>query len=396
MTDRLWAFLGGRRVGVFDRTGAETARFVYTDPLDLPLSLSLPVDGSYSESAAFTFLDNLLPDDDDTRTRLAYSVGTTPDTFSLLGALGEDVAGAVSLSPDERLPDREPVPLVEATEDDIAFRVATLKRDPAAPPPERMRPRWSLAGQQAKFSLVQIGSQWFWSTYEHPSTHIVKPAPARFPEADLAEKAALDLAAASGVPASVAEVLSFRGQRTFSVRRWDRRDGVRRHAEDLAQALGRPPWDKYTVSVADAVGLLAPYDQEWEFVRQLAFNVAVGNSDAHGKNYSVLLSPGGDVRLAPLYDCLPVFLWPWVDQRHAMDIGGQFVRDSTSEADWVELARRSGLDPARLLDTIRPVFAEVAGRLPEALRAAGLSAPAVDAAARHVRELPRLVGLRSF
>lgn len=159
--------------------------------------------------------------------------------------------------------------------------------------------RWSLAGQQAKFSLARIGDRWFWATYEHPSTHIFKPAAAGFADADLAEKACLDLALEAGIPASRSEVVEFRGQRAFAVERWDRADAIRLHAEDLTQALGQPPYEKYSVSAQDVMKLLEPHGQVWPFVRQLAFNTAVGNSDAHGKNYSVLLFTEGVVRLAP-------------------------------------------------------------------------------------------------
>lgn len=67
--------------------------------------------------------------------------------------------------------------------------------------------------------------------------------------------------------------------------------------------------------------LLKAYGQSDEFVRQLAFNVAIGNADAHAKNYSVLLA-GSQVRLAPLYDSLPTYLYPKYDARLAMSIDG--------------------------------------------------------------------------
>ncbi len=393
MPDSLFAFLGGRLAGRFDRTDEESATFTYAEGRpDVPLSLSLPFEEEIDPEVAFAYLDNLLPEDDETRARLAATASVTTDTFSMLAVLGEDVAGAVSLSSSPDLPRRAEVPLLEASEDDIAYRIATLRRDPQAPPPAGVIQRWSLAGQQAKFSLARIGDRWFWATYEHPSTHIFKPAAARFADADLAEKACLDLALEAGIPASRSEVVEFRGQRAFAVERWDRADAIRLHAEDLTQALGQPPYEKYSVSAQDVMKLLEPHGQVWPFVRQLAFHTAVGNSDAHGKNYSVLLFTEGVVRLAPLYDSLPVFLWPKVDQRHAMDIGGSFLREETTEASWVTLAQRAQVDPGRLLDEVRPVFRHVGERLPDVLRETGLPASATDAAAEHVRRLPGMVG----
>ena len=57
------------------------------------------------------------------------------------------------------------------------------------------------------------------------------------------------------------------------------------------------------VTAAQVIELLNQVDPgsglAFVFVRQLAFNVVIGNADAHAKNYSVLLRPGG-IKLAPL------------------------------------------------------------------------------------------------
>ncbi|MDR1431018.1 MAG: HipA domain-containing protein [Propionibacteriaceae bacterium] len=389
MAARLYVFASGQNepAAVFDQTGDERAALTYLQEPALPLSLSLRFGGSFGEEKPFAYLDNLLPDNLEVRERLAGISGVGNDTFSLLSVLGEDVAGRFSLSPDPLMPERDPVPVLAATEDDIAYRIATLRRDPAAPPARAIVPRWSLAGQQAKFSLARVGNEWFWSTFEVPSTHILKPTSNAYPGADLAEKACLDLAGQLGLPASESEILEFRGERVFAVKRWDRAGGLRLHAEDLVQSLGLPTYDKYSVAAQDVIGVLREYGQVWEFVRQLAFNTAIGNFDAHGKNYSVLLFAADTVRLAPIYDALPIFLWPKVRQLYAMDIGGQFSPERFRESDWVVLAERAGLDASRLLDEIRPVFAGVQELLPDAIQEAGLPGEAVDAAGRFVKPL---------
>ena len=40
----------------------------------------------------------------------------------------------------------------------------------------------------------------------------------------------------------------------------------------------------------------------------MTFNAAIGNGDAHSKNYSVRISRSANVSMAPLYDVAPVFL----------------------------------------------------------------------------------------
>jgi len=73
MTADLFAWLEGRPVGRFTATGPGEAVFVYDDQAgETPVSLSMPRDGGWVRAAPYRFLDNLLPDDDRTRCRLAH------------------------------------------------------------------------------------------------------------------------------------------------------------------------------------------------------------------------------------------------------------------------------------------------------------------------------------
>ena len=373
----LYAFLEGRLAGVFQRTGEEAAHFEpNSDAPATPLSLSL-AGGTASAEAAFAYLDNLLPDNEEVRRRIAETSGSTADTFELLALIGEDVAGAVSLSADETLPARQPEPVLEAVEDDIAYHVANLRIDPTAPPPRESKPRWSLAGQQAKFSLSNLQGRWFWSTYERPSTHIFKPESRRHHDAQAAEYACLTLAAELGIPASNTQVVSFAGQSVIQVERWDRYEGKRLHAEDLLQALGLPSCEKYSIPAEDIVALLRPHGQDWAFVRQLLFNTFVGNADAHAKNYTLLLG-GSKARLAPLYDVLPMAIWPHYSQTLAMHINRKHRAEDVGLDDWLAFADANRLNQDMMIAEVRQINAGVGEGLPQALLEAGVSAAGVD------------------
>jgi len=84
------------------------------------------------------------------------------------------------------------------------------------------------------------------------------------------------------------------------------------HQEDGCQATGRPPGLKYEEQGGPTLGDLADVIRNFgdprdviSLLRRTAFNMAVGNADAHAKNFSVLHEPDGPaVRLAPLYDVL--------------------------------------------------------------------------------------------
>ena len=385
----LYAFMHGQPVGVFRQSGAEEAEFSYEDSYSgTPLSLSMPLGNLVDPQVAFSYLDNLLPEDEDARIRLGALVGTAPTTMGLLTRLGEDVAGAVVLSPTSDLPNRDPAPLLLATEDDIAYWVGTLKRDPAAPPPLGIRPRFSLAGQQAKFSLVQVGPHWYWSTAEVPSTHIFKPAFRQHPGVAEAENATLRLADDLGIRASASSILRFRHEDVFVTQRWDRTGTRRIHAEDLMQAVGDPWLDKYGLYADVAFDLMRRHGLERGYLRQVLFNIAVGNADAHAKNTSVLLE-GNQVLLSPLYDSLPIFLWPQFDQRLCVSINGKQTIDNVTEGDWARWAVDAGISPELVMEEIRDLFPRVSDLLPDALRAAGIGSEGVDRAGKYVAKLRR-------
>ena len=354
MTSALDAYLEGKHVGQFARNADGTTAFTYDgDAAGAPISLSLPRDGSWTKRAPENFLQNFLPDHAETRERMAAAyAAASVDTFDLLAKAGGDIAGGLVLLPEGQAPQSADPVLDPARSGDIAARIAAIKRDPDSWADERTPARFSLAGTQGKFALARIDEDWYWSNETVPSTHILKPANPKLPGLEVAEAAALTLAADIGTAAPYASTFEAGDQTSFIVERFDRAtDGQiprRLHAEDLAQSLGRNPDVKYGVTAVQVMSLLKQVDPSsdlaYAFVRQLAFNVVIGNADAHAKNYSVLLRPGG-VELAPLYDAVPVVLYPEFDQHLAMKIGGaQFARQ-VSRAHWRKLAEKTGLDP---------------------------------------------------
>jgi serine/threonine-protein kinase HipA len=84
------------------------------------------------------------------------------------------------------------------------------------------------------------------------------------------------------------------------------------HQEDGCQATAAPPGMKYEEqggpSLLDFAGLLRNYGDPADVTRLLrrtTFNMAVGNADAHAKNFSVLHDTDNPtISLAPVYDVL--------------------------------------------------------------------------------------------
>ncbi len=198
----------------------------------------------------------------------------------------------------------------------------------------------------------------------------------------------MDLAREVGVEASRSQRVEFLGQSTFIVERWDRADGMRLHAEDMNQALGRPLTDKYSVTAPQVAKVLAEHRMTRRFVRQLAFNAAFGNADAHAKNYSVLLA-GRQVVLAPLYDAVPVYFWPGYDTRYAMAIGKARHPAELTEKNWRAFADEAELDPDLVCEEAFGVIRAVADRYEDRFASAGVDPTRMRMIARHARLLRR-------
>jgi serine/threonine-protein kinase HipA len=108
---------------------------------------------------------------------------------------------------------------------------------------------------------------------------------------------------------------------------------VRIHQEDVCQALSIMPDQKYTAdggpATADVLGILASTRRAEAnlaaFTRMLFFNYLVGATDAHAKNYSLLLGGKDNVLLAPLYDVASGLAYEGLRRkgRLAMAIGGE-------------------------------------------------------------------------
>jgi serine/threonine-protein kinase HipA len=129
-----------------------------------------------------------------------------------------------------------------------------------------------------------------------------------------------------GEPATVAGIDGL----ALLVERFDRHAGERLRLEDFAQVLGKPRGPqfggKYSSSYEEAASVIARYSARARldlvrFYKLVIFNFALGNADAHLKNFSLLERPEG-LRLSPAYDLLNTLLYPF-SRETALEIGGK-------------------------------------------------------------------------
>lgn len=352
-----------------------------------PLSLSLPLAREeHGDEAVRPYLANLLPDNDAVLRAWArrYQV-SAENPLALLAHVGEECPGALQILPsdrvDELLAPEAPDVVDWLSEDEIGARLKRVLEEPGASRQPGDPGQFSLAGAQPKIALLLDGTRWGIPSGRTPTTHILKPPAQRgFDGFAENEHVCLQLAARLGLPAVRSEVRSFGGQQAFVVERYDRvrrGDGwLRLHQEDFCQALGTHPYHKYESDggphAHDIIRLLAersaePDEDVATMVGALALNWALGGTDAHAKNYSHLMQPGGLIRLAPLYDV--VSLLPYAESRGpraklAMSIGGEYRMRFIERRHWERLADGIGSDRDALVELVT----EVVERIPDTLR----------------------------
>lgn len=297
------------------------------------LSVSMPLRAEpFPPAVVGPFLDGLLPEGE-ARAVLEERYGLRRgDVAALLAEIGRDCAGAIVVVPAGEPPPAGPRHAAALSgpldDEELAAAVRDLPQRPFGAGDQV---RVSLAGQQRKLLLARgPDGTWRWPLAGTPSTHILKPADQRYPDMAENEVMCLRLARELGLTKVDAEVQRIAEQSVVVVSRYDRRvrDGriERLHQEDVCQALaldvGARGARKYEgeggPGFADIAHLLEVHNgdpgQTGRLVEVATFTVLIGNADAHGKNLSLLLPPGGRVRLAPLYDVMSTV--------HSSDVGG--------------------------------------------------------------------------
>jgi serine/threonine-protein kinase HipA len=400
MSDALTVVLDGVVGGVLRRLSGGRLRFDYDPayqerPAPTPLSLSMPAQvASHSDRVVAPWLWGLLPDNAAVLRRWARELGASANSaFSLLATpIGEDCAGAVRfVSPEDvdAATDR-PGDIVWLDEEEVAQRLRELRQDSTAWLGESFTGQFSLAGAQAKTALIFEDGRWGVPSGATPTTHILKPGVSGFDDHDLNEHLCLDAARHAGLPAARTAISRFAGESAVVVTRYDRLPGaggqiLRVHQEDLCQALGVPPERKYQSDggptpaqiarlLRDAMAPSAAEESVRRFADALIWNWLIAGTDAHAKNYSLLLS-GEQVRLAPLYDVASALPYATAERklRLAMKTGKSYDVYSRGNP-WISTADDLGIDGGALTERA----AELAGIAPEAFAEAA-GDPAVAA-----------------
>jgi len=329
----LW--VNGMRVGEWRIARNGESELVYDpawieSPQGRPLSLSLPygLQGHTLKGPAVdTYFDNLLPDIQAMRQRLAARFqAASEQPFDLLAAIGRDCVGAVQLLPVDSDPPRIDT-IAASTLSEAA--IEQLLQSTSGPLTHQDDParelRISIAGAQEKTALLRHRGRWCLPHGATPTTHILKLPLGLIGglRADMRlsvenEWLCSRILAAYGVPVANTSMARFGGQKVLVVERFDRQKApggkfwLRLVQEDFCQATATPAARKYESEGGPGLVEMARILRNSEareadlatlIQAQLLFWMLAA-TDGHAKNFSLRILEQGRYHLTPLYDVL--------------------------------------------------------------------------------------------
>jgi len=372
-----------RLVGTIE-VDAEGPAFVYArDWLGtrgaFPLSLLMPL--SPRRVAPKIFLPwaaNLLPESSQLRA-IGLQLGAAPeDVIGILAELGRDTAGAISIGKPGSTSEAGWKPVKSGKElerilDELPSKPFLVGEDGVS---------MSLAGVQTKLGVaIDAKGRICVPINGAPSTYILKPDSERLYGGVQNEALCLVLAKRLGLNAPQVTT-GTAGKRTYLlVTRYDRLEQNGRwrrlHQEDFCQALGKPPSAKYESNQTGIPGPTLP--EMFALTRNamrapdvvnlldyVIFNVLACNTDAHAKNYSLMIS-GRGFQLAPIYDIMCGAVWDHVTRNMAQKIAGKNRGEHLKRRHWQRFAADCGLNAPRLIARVETL---AKGVLAEARKAA--------------------------
>jgi serine/threonine-protein kinase HipA len=334
--------------------------------------------GAFTGHLVRSFFENLLPEGTALEDVLAALALRDASTLELLGRLGQELPGVLSLLPEDAQPEflqtYRPLPFDTLSQRLRSQQPLLVSNDQTT---------MSLAGAQEKMGLRWDARQGTLSESVglSPTTHILKPdtRQPRYQPSAINEYACMQLARALKLP--VPDVWLLRvPEAAYVVQRYDRINVagniVGLHQIDGCQLLGHGAGWKYQrqgglASIPKLVEALRALPVRGADLLQLQrwvmFNYLIGNADAHAKNISVLVD-GKGYRLAPFYDLLCVKAYG--DEGLALYIGDEDTFNAVGQHSWEALCKDCGF---RLPETLKgfrklaqdllPAWHKVLGRL---------------------------------
>lgn len=386
MSDRLHVHYQGRKVGSITQATSPYMCFQYDESWissvqKFPISISLPLDGSFTDAASHYYFSNLLPEGNVREQICKLLKISSNNDFELLKALGGDCAGALTITEFEQPDIGESLPRYKAV-----TKSQLSKWSQGLPPAfaglaGSGEIRLSLAGAQDKLPVYFDGGEIFVPLDGTPSTHILKFASAHY--SHLPENETFITLLAKEIALHVADVRLYRSGTTTSSlitrydRYWESGKWFRLHQEDFCQALGINAPRKYEKeggpSLKQCVEIIRqhssfPLIDLQQILRWFLFNLLVGNADGHGKNISLLHNRDGTTSLAPFYDLVSTRTYKNLARQMAMQIGGVWDPDLVGPKQLEAVGADLSFRPKLVIEQARELSELILAALPTVIQ----------------------------
>jgi serine/threonine-protein kinase HipA len=333
---RLMVWMNGHRVGEWSiQRGQDRFRYLsewIENPMGRPLSLSMPFtpnNDTYVGDTVAYYFENLLPDHDDIRRRLAAKLkARSTHPFDLLAEAGRDCVGALQLLPEGQTPENlKSIKSEPLDESEIAKILRNTQSKTTIGLDSDNELRLSLAGAQEKTALLWHKGQWHRPFGATPTTHIFKLPLGLVANIQADMRGSVEnewlcskIIAAFGVPIANCDMAVFEEQKALVVERFDRQLSkdkkwiMRLPQEDFCQVLGQSMHQKYesdggpgiesSMKILDSSSQKR-VDRDNFFKAQILFYLLYA-TDGHAKNFSIQHIDRYRYRMTPLYDVLSV------------------------------------------------------------------------------------------
>lgn len=305
-------YFNDQLAGLLQRVGTTHTSFIYdagylvsSNPA---LSMTLPkLSEPITALGLLPYFDNLVAEGWLKHLQVKQLGVSSEDRYALLGHYGHDLIGCVSVVIDK------PVTLKPTKQLALDAQYA-------------LAAKFSLSGVQPKLLVVKDGRHYRPKVLTEQSTHIAKLPSPQFP--DLIENEYIATKVFNTfVDASQQAVIDFVKIKDVDkpcllIQRFDRKNNLRQHFEEMNQCLGKLSIEKYDGTYADMSMFMQQHSQfvplqRAELFKRICLFILLGNTDAHFKNFAFmlednhyLLSPGYDVVASALYPDFQTFAMP--------------------------------------------------------------------------------------
>ena len=318
------------------------------------------------------FLENLIPEGKGLEDIIKFAHISKNNTFAIIKAIGYDTSGALMFGESNN---RDEAIFRAISDDEMADRISNIEDESIVIWDKKER--LSLAGVQEKLPVIIKEGKMGLGYGLLSSTHIIKFQTKKHANIVVNELFCMKLAKRIHLNVANVELKRFKKHPVLMVKRFDRvyKDNKvkRLHVIDACQILDLSSSHKYERNFGssrdvkdiregasfsklfDSSALCeVPVKAKLEMLNWAVFNLIIGNSDAHGKNFSFFVDEKG-IRPTPFYDMLCIIAHENVEYDLAMAYGDEFNPNEVNAYQMREFAEDIGVNYKLVAKTMSKV-----------------------------------------